>query len=123
MALLSWKVVHGGKTPPPGEVVRPDERLSWGRTTGIGVQHVLAMFGATFVLPPIMHIPGNTAVFFSGIGTLIFLVFVRNRVPSYLGTSAAFIAPAFAIYNGGGDLHEVLFGVLSAGVILSLIHI
>ena len=121
MALLSWKVVYGGKTPPPGGVVRPDERLSWGRTTGIGVQHVLAMFGATFVLPPIMGIPGNTAVFFSGIGTLIFLVFVRNRIPSYLGTSAAFIGPAFAIYGGGGDLHEVLFGVLSAGVIFLIV--
>ncbi len=113
MALLSWKVVHDGKTPPPGEVVRPDERMSWPRTTGIGIQHVLAMFGATFVLPPIMGIPGTTAVFFSGIGTLIFLVFVRNRIPSYLGTSAAFIGPAFAVYNGGGDLSEVLFGVLS----------
>ena len=44
MALLSWKVVYDGKTPPPGAVVRPDERLSWWRTTGIGVQHVLAMF-------------------------------------------------------------------------------
>jgi uracil-xanthine permease len=121
MALLSWKVVHDGKTPPPGEVVRPDERMSWPRTTGIGIQHVLAMFGATFVLPPIMGIPGTTAVFFSGIGTLIFLVFVRNRIPSYLGTSAAFIGPAFAVYNGGGDLSEVLFGVLSAGVIFFLI--
>src|SRR6478609_6194129 len=123
MALLSWKVVHDGKTPPPGEVVRPDERMSWPRTTGIGIQHVLAMFGATFVLPPIMGIPGNTAVFFSGIGTLIFLVFVRNRVPSYLGTSAAFIAPAFAVYGGGGDLSEVLFGVLSAGVIFFLVGV
>jgi len=121
MALLSWKVVHDGKTPPPGEVVRPDERMSWPRTTGIGIQHVLAMFGATFVLPPIMGIPGTTAVFFSGIGTLIFLVFVRNRIPSYLGTSAAFIGPAFAVYNGGGDLSEVLFGVLSAGVIFFVI--
>jgi uracil-xanthine permease len=121
MSLLSWKVVHDGKTPPPGEVVRPDERMSWPRTTGIGIQHVLAMFGATFVLPPIMGIPGTTAVFFSGIGTLIFLVFVRNRIPSYLGTSAAFIGPAFAVYNGGGDLSEVLFGVLSAGVIFFVI--
>jgi uracil-xanthine permease len=121
MALLSWKVVHGGKTPPPGGVVRPDERLSWGRTTGIGVQHVLAMFGATFVLPPIMGIPGNTAVFFSGIGTLIFLIVVRNRIPSYLGTSAAFIAPTFAVKAGGGDLHDVLFGVLSAGVIFFVV--
>ena len=123
MALLSWKVVHDGKTPPPGEVVRPDERMSWGRTTGVGIQHVLAMFGATFVLPPIMGIPGTTAVFFSGIGTLIFLVFVRNRIPSYLGTSAAFIGPTFAVYAGGGDLSEVLFGVLSAGVIFFLVGV
>jgi len=121
MALLSWKVVYDGKTPPPGAVVRPDERLSWWRTTGIGVQHVLAMFGATFVLPPIMGIPGTTAVFFSGIGTLIFLLVVRNRIPSYLGTSAAFIAPTFAVYAGGGDLHEVLFGVLATGVVFFII--
>jgi uracil-xanthine permease len=79
------------------------------------------MFGATFVLPPIMGIPGNTAVFFSGIGTLLFLLIVRNRIPSYLGTSAAFIGPAFAVYNGGGDLHDVLFGVLTAGVVFLLV--
>lgn len=118
---ISWKVVHGGKTPPPGEVVRPDERLSWGRTTGIGIQHVLAMFGATFVLPPIMGIPGTTAVFFSGVGTLLFLLIVRNRIPSYLGTSAAFIGPTFAVYSGGGDLHDVLFGVMATGVIFLLV--
>jgi hypothetical protein len=47
MALLTWRVVHGGKTPPPGDVVRPDERLSWPRTIGLGAQHVVAMFGAT----------------------------------------------------------------------------
>jgi uracil-xanthine permease len=123
MALLSWKVVHDGKTPPPGEVVRPDERMSWGRTTGIGIQHVLAMFGATFVLPPIMGIPGNTAVFFSGVGTLLFLLIVRNRIPSYLGTSAAFIGPAFAVYNGGGDLSDVLFGVLCTGVIFFIVGV
>ena len=121
MSLLSWKVVHDGKTPPPGEVVRPDERMSWPRTIGIGVQHVLAMFGATFVLPPIMGIPGTTAIIFSGIATLIFLLIVRNRIPSYLGTSASFVGPAFAVYGGGGDLSEVLFGVLFAGVIFFVV--
>src|SRR5437867_12070585 len=54
MALLGWKVVHGGQTPPPGAVVRPDERLSWPRTIGLGAQHVVAMFGATFVFPIVM---------------------------------------------------------------------
>ena len=62
-----------------------------------------------------------TAVFFSGIGTLIFLAFVRNRVPSYLGTSAAFIGPTFAVYAGKGSLSDVLFGVMSAGIIFFLV--
>lgn len=44
--------LHGdGKTPAPGAVVRPDERLSWPRTFGLGAQHVVAMFGASFVAP------------------------------------------------------------------------
>jgi xanthine/uracil permease len=51
MALPSWKLVYGGKTPPAGEVVRPGERLGWGPMAGLGAQHVVAMFGATFVFP------------------------------------------------------------------------
>ena len=51
---LGWRVAYQGKTPPPGAVVRPDERLSWPRTVGLGAQHVVAMFGATFVFPMVM---------------------------------------------------------------------
>jgi len=51
---LGWQLVYDGKTPPPGEAVAPDERLSWGRTVGLGAQHVVAMFGATFVFPIVM---------------------------------------------------------------------
>jgi NCS2 family nucleobase:cation symporter-2 len=93
--------------------------MSWPRTTGIGIQHVLAMFGATFVLPTDHGHPRQHGGLLLRIGTLIFLVFVRNRVPCYLGTSAAFIAPAFAVYGGGGELSEVLFGVPQRGVISS----
>ena len=64
---FSWKVVYDGKTPPPGEVVRPDERLSWGRTAGIGAQHVIAMFGATFVFPLVMGLDPNLAIMMSGV--------------------------------------------------------
>jgi len=49
-----WKLVYDGRTPPPGAVVRPGERLSWPRMTGLGAQHVVAMFGATFVFPALM---------------------------------------------------------------------
>ena len=57
--LLSWKVVYEGKTPPPGAVVRPNERLSVGRTVGLGAQHVVAMFGATFVVPLAAALAGS----------------------------------------------------------------
>src|SRR5918995_1975605 len=102
---LRWKVVYDGKTPPPGEVVRPDERLSWGRTAGIGAQHVIAMFGATFVFPIVMGLDPNLAIMMSGVATICFLLIVKGKVPSYLGTSASFVGGAAAIYaqNGGPE--------------------
>ena len=107
MALLGWKEVHGGKAPPPGEVVRPDERLSWGRTVGLGAQHVVAMFGATFVFPVVMGLNPNLAVMMSGVATIIFLLIVNGKIPSYLGTSASFVAAVAAIRAQGGDSADV----------------
>ena len=48
MALFSWKLHGNGKSISAGEVVSPDERLSWPLTIGLGLQHIAAMFGATF---------------------------------------------------------------------------
>ncbi|MFX8039880.1 solute carrier family 23 protein, partial [Acinetobacter baumannii] len=79
-----------------GAVVRPDERLNWPATIAIGVQHVIAMFGATFLVPILTGFPVSTTLLFSGVGTLLFLLITRNRLPSYLGSSFAFIAPVTA---------------------------
>src|SRR6478609_7635527 len=115
---LTWKVVHDGKTPPPGEAVAPDERLSWGRTTGLGAQHVVAMFGATFVFPLVMGLDPNLAIMFSGICTVLFLLICSNRVPSYLGTSASFVASVAAIRSQGGDSADVTGAIMVAGLVL-----
>ncbi|MFR9776314.1 uracil-xanthine permease family protein [Micromonospora sp. MS34] len=120
MALLGWRVVHDGKTPPPGEVVRPDERLSWPRTVGLGAQHVVAMFGATFVFPIIMGLNPQLAIMMSGIATICFLLIVKGVVPSYLGTSASFVGGVVAIRAQGGSSAEVTGSILVAGVILIL---
>ena len=116
--MFSWKVVHDGKTPPPGEAVGPHERMSWGRTIGIGAQHVVAMFGATFVFPVVMGLDPNLAILFSGICTILFLLIVKNAVPSYLGTSAAFVAGVAAIRAQGGNSAEVTGAIMVAGLIL-----
>jgi len=120
MALLSWRVVHDGKTPPPGAVVRPDERLSWPRTAGLGAQHVVAMFGATFVFPIVMGLNPQLAIMMSGVATILFLLIVQNRVPSYLGTSASFVGAVVAIRAQGGDSAQVTGAILVAGVVLAL---
>jgi uracil-xanthine permease len=123
MAGVGWKVVHDGKTPPPGEVVRPGERLSWPRTVGFGAQHVVAMFGATFVFPIVMGLNPNVAIMFSGIATILFLLIVNGRVPSYLGTSASFVAGVAAIRADGGDSADVTGAILVAGLILAAVGV
>ena len=121
MSMFNWTVVHDGKTPPPGEAVGPMERLSWGRTVGLGAQHVVAMFGATFVFPLVMGLDPNLAILFSGICTILFLLVVANRVPSYLGTSASFVASVAAIRAQGGDSADVTGSIMVAGIVLALV--
>jgi len=58
----TWSLHGDGKTVTPGEVVAPNERLSWPRTIGIGAQHVAAMFGATFLVPIITGFPPSTTL-------------------------------------------------------------
>ncbi|MFG2168325.1 uracil-xanthine permease family protein [Micromonospora chersina] len=117
-----WRLHGDGRAVTPGDVVHPDERLSWPRTVGIGVQHVVAMFGATFTVPLITGFPPATTLFFSGLGTLLFLLITGNRLPSYLGSSFAFIAPVLAAKTDGG-IGAALGGIVVAGVALALVGV
>lgn len=117
---LNWRLHGDGRHVAPGDVVTPRERLAWGRTIGIGAQHVVAMFGSTFLVPLLTGFPPATTLFFSGIGTILFLLITAGRVPSYLGSSFAFIAPIGAAtnqYGPGGSLG----GVVMAGIALFLV--
>ena len=124
MSMFKWEVVD----PAPGEAVAPHQRLAWGKTIGLGAQHVVAMFGATFVFPLIMGLNANLAVMMSGIATICFLLIVRGRVPSYLGTSASFVGAAAAIYaydgeGGPGGPADVTGAILVAGIVLALVGV
>ncbi|WP_210035009.1 uracil-xanthine permease family protein [Pseudonocardia parietis] len=112
--MFKWEVVD----PAPGEAVGAKQRLPWGRTAGLGIQHVVAMFGATFVFPVVMGLDPNLAILFSGICTILFLVVCKNRVPSYLGTSAAFVGGVAAIRAMGGDSADVTGAILLSGLVL-----
>jgi uracil-xanthine permease len=115
-----WKLHGDGRSVRPGEVVRPDERLHTPNMLGLGGQHVLAMFGATALVPVLTGFPVTTTIFFSGVGTILFNLVTRNRVPSYTGSSFAFIAPVIAAKAEGG-VPAALGGILVAGVCLFLV--
>ncbi|WAC66803.1 nitrate reductase [Agrococcus sp. SL85] len=102
------------------DLVLPEERLGWGRTIGLGMQHVVAMFGATFLVPIITGFPPSTTLLFSGLGTILFLLVTGNRLPSYLGSSFAFLAPVGAATAMGGQ-GFALAGIVLVGALLAIV--
>lgn len=119
-ARSGWKLHGDGTHIPPGEVVAPDERLSWPRTVGIGAQHVVAMFGATFLVPLLTGFPPSTTLFFTAVGTLLFFFITAGRLPSYLGSSFALIVPINAVTATLGA-NYALGGVISVGLTLAVV--
>jgi putative pyrimidine permease RutG len=108
--------------------IMPDERLPAGQTAVLGLQHVVAMFGATVLAPILMGFDPNVAIFFSGIATLIFFAAVGGRVPSYLGSSFAFIGPVLAatgaaVGQPNPNIGLALGGIVAAGVVYTLIGV
>ncbi len=123
-SLFSWReVAMTGNT-----VVAPDERLPWPQTAAMGMQHVIAMFGATVLAPILMGFNPNIAILMSGIGTLIFFFITGGRVPSYLGSSFAFIGVVIAAsgYAGKGPNENIavaLGGIVACGALYILIGV
>lgn len=118
-----WRRVD---TSVPGTVVQPDECLSGPQNIAMGAQHVVAMFGSTILAPLLMGFDPNVAILMSGIGTLIFFFFVRGRVPSYLGSSFAFIGGVIAVtgYAGAGpnaNIGVALGAIIACGLAYTLI--
>ena len=117
--MFGWTVKREG-------IIAPDERPPAVQSIALGVQHIFAMFGATVLAPVIMGFNPNTAIFFSGIGTLIFFVFVRGRVPSYLGSSFSFIAVVVMAtgYSGTGpnlNIAVALGGIIACGAVYAVV--
>jgi len=117
-----WDLHKAARRLNPADIVGPRERLTWPRTIGIGAQHVVAMFGATFLVPVLTGFPPSTTLLFSGVGTLLFLLITRGRVPSYLGSSFAFIAPITAA-TASQQMGSALFGIIVVGALLTVVGV
>jgi len=99
----------------------PEDKLPLSRLVPMGMQHVVAMFGATVLAPILMGFNPQTAIFFSGIGTLLFIAITRAKVPSYLGSSFAFIGPVIAVTGGlAANIPYALSGIAGAAVLYAI---
>lgn len=119
-----WQPYQGDINTQP---VATNEYLPTSQSIMLGIQHVLAMFGATVLAPLLMGFDANLAIMMSGICTILFFIMTGGRVPSYLGSSFAFIgvvAAATAHATGSGanpNLGVALGGIIACGVLYAVI--
>ena len=108
------------------DVIGVEERVPWSQLVPLGLQHLFAMFGATILVPILTGLNPAVALFTSGLGTLTFILVTGGKVPAYLGSSFAFIAPVTFIvaseqwgvpYAMGGVIVSGLVYVVVAGII------
>ena len=123
---ISWFPQWRKQSASAEGIVAPDERLPPGQTLIMGLQHAVAMFGATVLMPLLMGLDPNLSVLMSGIGTLLFFLITGGRVPSYLGSSAAFVGVVIAVtgFSGQGlnlNLGVALGGIIACGLIYTLV--
>lgn len=107
--------------------VATDEYLPPAQSAVLGIQHAFAMFGSTVLAPLLMGFNPNLAILMSGICTILFFCMTGGRVPSYLGSSFAFIgvvAAATGHITGSGanpNIGVALGGIVACGVIYAII--
>lgn len=108
------------------DAVSINEYLPASKSILLGIQHTFAMFGATVLAPLLMGFDPNLAILMSGICTVMFFIITGGRMPSYLGSSFAFIGPVIAVtaYAGAGlnsNLEIALGGIMACGIIYAVI--
>ncbi|MCR4902494.1 MAG: uracil-xanthine permease family protein [Butyrivibrio sp.] len=94
------------------------KELGGAKVTILGLQHMFAMFGSTVLVPLLTGLSVSTTLLFAGLGTLLFHLISKKKVPAFLGSSFAFLAGYFAIAPNGEKelLPYACFGVAIAGV-------
>lgn len=100
-------------------IIGVDDRVSIARAIPLGIQHMMSMFGSTVLVPMLTGLHPSIAIMCSGIGTMCYLLVTANKIPSYLGSSFAFISPIIAIGATQG-LDAALSGVVVSGLVFLL---
>lgn len=105
-------------------VIQVDERPPLVQSIPLSIQHLFAMFGATVLVPMYFGISPATVLLMNGIGTLLYILICRGKIPAYLGSSFAFLSPVAAVmseYAGLEGYQYALGGFIVVGVIFCLV--
>ncbi len=108
------------KTTIGAAPIRDARSLGAGRVLVLGFQHMFAMFGATVLVPALTGLSVSATLMFAGLGTLLFHLITKRKVPAFLGSSFAFIGGYNAISHNGANpelLPYACFGVACAGLL------
>ncbi len=107
------------------EVLRVDvnEKVPMKRAIPLSIQHLFAMFGSSVLVPILFNIDPTTVLFFNGIGTLLYAIITKKGIPSYLGSSFAFLTPTFLLFSEGYNFQTVQGGFVASGLVFSIVAI
>ena len=97
-----------------------DKKLPLLQTIPLSLQHLFAMFGSTVLVPILFQVNPATILLFNGIGTLLYLIICRGKIPAYLGSSFAFISPVFMVLSQY-SYEAALGGFIAVGIVFCLV--
>ena len=97
-----------------------DKKLPLLQTIPLSLQHLFAMFGSTVLVPILFQVNPATILLFNGIGTLLYLLICRGKIPAYLGSSFAFISPVFMVLSQY-SYEAALGGFIAVGIVFCLV--
>ncbi|HMA59252.1 MAG TPA: solute carrier family 23 protein [Halanaerobiales bacterium] len=103
------------------QAVRDVSNLPKSQAIFLGLQHALAMFGATILVPILTGLHVSVALFTAGVGTWLFHFITKKKVPAYLGSSFAFIAPISLVIEQHGGIPAAQGGIIAAGLIYAIV--
>ncbi|MFO7815079.1 MAG: solute carrier family 23 protein [Halanaerobiales bacterium] len=101
--------------------IRDIQKLPTSQGIFLGLQHALAMFGATILVPILTGLHVSVALFTAGVGTWVFHFITKKKVPAYLGSSFAFIAPITLVIEQHGGISAAQGGIIAAGIIYAIV--
>ena len=97
-----------------------DAKLPLLETIPLSLQHLFAMFGSTVLVPILFKVNPATCLLFNGIGTILYLVLCKGRIPAYLGSSFAFLSPVFLVLSQY-SYEAALGGFIMVGIVFCLV--